>query len=394
MVQTDSMRKNARMHINARKKKIRFSLIPAACVWICATLSAVYGAPVGVFVDAPLPPETHAAATRLRVAVSPASPAVEWKGNRPIGVMIDVWEEIARRIGVTTDFVSEPTFSRLFDVLIEGGADVSLGPLAITEEREEKIDFTHPIFHSGSRIAVRQRSDYGISTTLRSFVSWQLLGLCGCVMAFVFLTGHLLWWCERRDNPSSFPPHYVNGVVEAMWWIACTIVSGGCDNKYVASRMGRAIGFAWMIGGIVLLATFTSVLTATMTAERVVGAIHGPRDLAGRTVGCQQAATSRLSAKKRGAFVQEFPTINEALVAMSLGMVEAVVAENQSLIFFVNQPSHAGVRLVGPMFETFDYGLAVPNDSPLREKLNKAILQIREDGTLERIKQTWLGNHE
>lgn len=86
-----------------------------------------------------------------------------------------------------------------------------------------------------------------------------------------FFTGHLLWWCERRDNPSSFPPHYVNGVVEAMWWIACTIVSGGCDNKYVASRMGRAIGFAWMVGGIVLLATFTSVLTATMTAERVVG---------------------------------------------------------------------------------------------------------------------------
>lgn len=376
------------------RKKVQFSLIPATCVWICATLSAVHGAPASISIDAPLPPETHAVATRLRVAVSPVSPAVEWKGDRPIGVMIDIWEEIASRIGVRSDFVSEPTISRLFDVLIAGGADVSLGPLAITEEREEKIDFTHSIFNSGSRIAVRQRMNYGIITTFRSFVSWQLFSLFGCVMAFVFFTGHLLWWCERRDNPSSFPPQYLNGVSEAMWWIACTIVSGGCDNKYVGSRMGRAIAFAWMVGGIVLLATFTSVLTATMTAERVVGTIHGPRDLAGRTVGCQKSATSTLSAKKRGAFVQEFPTINEALVAMSLGIVEAVVAENQSLIFFVNQSSHVGVRLVGPIFETFDYGLAVPNDSPLREKLNKAILQIREDGTLERIKQTWLGNHE
>ena len=39
-------------------------------------------------------------------------------------------------------------------------------------------------------------------------------------------------------------------------------------------------------------------------------------------------------------------------------------------------------------------GFGLPTGSPLREPLNAAILQMREDGTLERTLQSWLGNHE
>ena len=350
--------------------------------------------------SAPLPPEPVTvneptdAVDPIRVAVTPIASAVEWTGKRPTGVVIDIWNEIAGRIGVATDFVLEPTFVRLLEVLPAGQADVSLGPLAITAEREQMLDFTHAIFNSGMRIAVRNRDNSGFLTAVKSFLSWQLLELLGCVMALAFFTGNVLWWCERRENPNSFPRHYLRGVGEAMWWIGCTIVTGGCDNKHVGSAMGRTIAFGWMVGGIVLLASFTSVLTATMTAERVVGTIHGPRDLAGRTVGCQQAALSAKTARQRGALVEEFPTVKEALDALALGMVEAVVGENQSLMVLVNQPNRVGMRLVGPIFETFDYGFGVPTGSPLRKLLNRAILQIREDGTLDRIKSEWLGQHD
>lgn len=350
--------------------------------------------------NALLPPEpievndSTNAIDRLRVAVTPIASVVEWTGKRPTGVVIDIWNEIARRIGVASDFVLEPTFVRLLEVLPAGQADVSLGPLAITAEREQMLDFTHAIFNSGMRIAVRNRDNSGFLAAVKSFLSWQLLELLGCVMALAFFTGHVLWWCERRENPNSFPHQYLRGVGEAMWWIGCTIVTGGCDNKHVGSPLGRTIAFGWMVGGIVLLASFTSVLTATMTAERVVGTIHGPRDLAGRTVGCQQAALSAKTARQRGALVQEFPTVKEALDALALGMVEAVVGENQSLMVLVNQPNRVGMRLVGPIFETFDYGFGVPTGSPLRKRLNKAILQIREDGTLDRIKSEWLGQHD
>ena len=154
------------------------------------------------------------------------------------------------------------------------------------------------------------------------------------------------------------------------------------------------LAFAWMIGGIVLLASFTSVLTATMTAESVAGTIRGPRDLAGRTVGCQEAAVSIQSVKQRGGIPQEYPNLNEAIDALELGMVEAVVSENQQLMYLVSQPNRRNLRLVGPMFESFDYGIGLPSGSQLREDLNTAILRMREDGTLARLIERRLGRHE
>jgi len=330
----------------------------------------------------------------LRVAVLPIAAAVEWAGEQPTGVMIDIWRELARRLGVETEFVRVATFKQLLEMLPAGEADVALGPIAITQEREKIFDLTHPIFHSGFRIAVRRRDESGFLPAFRSLLSWQLVELLALLLLLVLASGHLLWWFERGDNPQSFPPQYPRGVWEAIWWIASTVVAGGCDNKHVATALGRAIAFTWMVGGIVLLAAFTSMLTATLTAEQVTGTIHGPRDLAGRRVGCQEMAVSVKVVRQRGGFPQEFSSLNDAFEALALGMVEAVLGENQQLMFLANQASFKSMKLVGPMFESFDYGLGLPSGSPSRERFNMAILQMREDGTLDRIREQWLGSHD
>ncbi|NBW96860.1 MAG: hypothetical protein EBR28_09060 [Planctomycetia bacterium] len=332
--------------------------------------------------------------TRMRVAVTPIASAVEWDGDRPVGVMIDIWEDLAGRLGVETDFVKVPTVAALLEVLPTGGADLVLGPIAITEDRERIMDLTHPIFHSGLRIAVRQRRDTGFLTALESMLSWRLLGLVGVVAGLAIISGHLLWWFERRGNDRSFPATYPRGVGEAIWWIMSTIITGGCDDKHVDSMLGRVIAFAWMVGGIGLIATFTSVLTAEMTAERVTGTIHGPRDLVGRTVGVQASGAIIPILRQRGCIPQEFNDLHDALEALELGMVDAVVAENQQLMYLVSRARRGSLVLVGPVFESFDFGLGLAENSPLREQLNGAILRMREDGTLSRLMDEWLGRHE
>ena len=331
---------------------------------------------------------------RLRVAVAPLASAVEWDGDQPTGVVIDIWRDLETRLGTETDFVRVDTFKRLLETLTSGEADVALGPFAITEERERIFDLTHPIIHSGLRIAVRQRDESGFLSALRSLFSWQLLQLLGTVLLLALASGHLLWWFEHRGNPESFPPQYPRGMWEAIWWIASTVVAGGCDNKHVASGLGRTIAFAWMVGGIMLLAAFTSVLTATLTAEQVAGNIHGPKDLAGRTVGCQEAAVTVKEVRRRGGISREFSKLKEALDALRRDELDAVVGENQQMMFLLNQSGRQSLKLVGPIFESFDYGLGLPNGSPLRERLNTAILQMREDGTFERIREQWLGRHD
>jgi len=49
------------------------------------------------------------------------------------------------------------------------------------------------------------------------------------------------------------------------------------------------------------------------------------------------------------------------------------------------------VMVVGKLFERQDYGLALPQGSPLREKFNRAILLLVESDKLEQIRTKWFG---
>ena len=368
--------------VGCRRAAVASGIVVATCLMVAIFEGSLRGEP------------TATTPRVLKVAIAPIASAVEWQNDQPTGAMIDIWKEVSRRLVISSEFIRVKTFVELMDMVREGKADVSLGPLAITEEREKMFDLTHPVFHSGMRIAVRQRNESGLVSAVRSMLSWKLLQLVGLAAALAVASGHLLWWCERGRNPRSFPPDYPRGVGEAIWWIISTIVTGGCDDKHVDGPLGRILALLWMIGGIGLIATFTSVLTATMTAERVTGMIQGPRDLAGRSIGCQEGSVTVQTIRQRGGFPQEYATILDAIDALELGMVDAVVGEAQTLMYVINESGRNEVKLVGPIFDSFDYGLALPTSSPLREELNAVILQLREDGTLTRIQETWLGVHD
>jgi glutamine transport system substrate-binding protein len=63
-------------------------------------------------------------------------------------------------------------------------------------------------------------------------------------------------------------------------------------------------------------------------------------------------------------------------------------------MYLVSRAKYGSIKLVGPVFESFDFGLGLPPDSPLREPINTAILRMREDGSLARLIDEWLGKHD
>jgi polar amino acid transport system substrate-binding protein len=80
----------------------------------------------------------------------------------------------------------------LFAATRTGEVDVLLGPLAMTEQRERMVDFTHPVAHSGLWIAILRKSDSGLLESLAALVSWELLTILAGVIGTMVLTGHLL----------------------------------------------------------------------------------------------------------------------------------------------------------------------------------------------------------
>jgi polar amino acid transport system substrate-binding protein len=49
------------------------------------------------------------------------------------------------------------------------------------------------------------------------------------------------------------------------------------------------------------------------------------------------------------------------------------------------------LHVVGPVFNPEAYGIALPQGSPLREDINRTLLEIREDGTYEKLRIKYFG---
>ena len=51
------------------------------------------------------------------------------------------------------------------------------------------------------------------------------------------------------------------------------------------------------------------------------------------------------------------------------------------------------VRMAGAVFKAEPYGIALRRDSPHREAINQAILEIFNDGPHERLSSKWFGTN-
>jgi len=374
--------------------------LAAALVVVGATIAALAArrirrvAAVGLAVAILAAGSGAAGAERVRVGVTNVGVTLQVIDGTPSGASIALWEDLRGRLGIEDEYVVFPSINAAMDAAAAGAVDLFLGPIAITRESEARLDFSHAVLHSGMRIAVRGVEPESWLGPLDILLSAEVLRLLAILAALTVIVGHLLWLFERRGNERSFPRHWPRGAWEGTWWGISTLLTGGCDDKHVDGLPGRVLALVWMIVGIGLVALFTGSLAATLTAERISGTIHGPRDLAGRVVATQAGGAASAAVRARAGVPKEFNTLDEAFAAADDGEVEAVVAENFTLRHAIARPSRADYRLVGPVFESLDVGIALAPGSPLRERLNAAILTMREDGAIESLVDRWLGGRE
>lgn len=329
-----------------------------------------------------------------RVAVKPIPPFVYTDRGSPAGFSIDLWNAIAAAVDIRTEFVVLQSVADIIDAVEQGRADVGIAAVTINAERESRVDFSHPFYRSGLRIGAPARSGPTWASSFRRFLSADLFAMLVTLVGLTLIASHLLWFIERGVNPECFPAGYFHGVGEAVWWSVATIITGGCENKAPVSLFGRLVAVAWMLGSIVLVASFTATLSSQMTAETVTGAITGPDDLPGRLVATVANTSAATDLRKRNAKVRECQDLTTALKEVADGQADAIVFDAPVLSHAVNRDWNGRVRLIGPLFEQQNYGIVVSRGSPLRKAVNQALLSLTEKGRLAELNEKWFGQRE
>ncbi|MBW4330406.1 transporter substrate-binding domain-containing protein [Stakelama sp. CBK3Z-3] len=318
--------------------------------------------------DAPSPAGTLTVATREAPPFVMKGDDGEWHG-----LAIDLWRDIARQQNLQYRIVGTD-LKGMVDGVADGRYDLSIGALTVTPQREQKVDFTHPFHTTGFGIVVGKAPPSWL-LLLRNFFTWSFLQAVLALLALLAVIGLLFWLAERRHNEDEFGGGTVRGIASGMWFSAVTMTTVGYGDKAPRSWAGKALALIWMFGAIIIISTFTGMIASSLTEGRLTGRISGPDDLSGSTIGSIRGSAAEDWLHDRGLGFQDEGSIAAGLKAVRDGKIDAFVYDRPLLAYLFREgDAGKGLRMVQGTFGRQDYAFALPQQSSLREPLNRALL--------------------
>lgn len=355
-----------------------------AVLWAVGLLAQV------TIAQEPAGPET------LKVATREVPPLVVQDKDQLSGFSIDLWKAIAEQLKVGTQFQVASDVPTLLDAVKSKQADVGIAAISVTAERDRQFDFSQPMLDSGLQILVRgtggaQDAPNPLTGLLKILFSPVVLMWLGIAALLIIIPAHLMWWLERKRPDGIIPENepYIPGIYTALWWAASTLATQA--EQMPRHWMGRVLAVLWMFTGVVFVAYYTAQLTASLTVQQIQGAINGPEDLPGKVVGTTKGSTSAAWLQQQHVGVKPFENINDAYDALLNKDVDAVVFDSPVLLYYANHTGKGRVQVVGTVFRKEDYGIVFQTGSPLRKRVDGALLALREDGTYQALYDKWFG---
>jgi len=370
------------------------SLKKGFCVLAVLAISAALAAPAYSQTVSSSAASAQGETPELRVATFIAPPSVMEQNGTLTGFSVDLWNAIAARLKLKTSYQVMPDVSHLEEAMRSKNADLTLG-LIITSARDEVFDFSIPTLQAGLQIMVRDTGEKAqtanpLSDLLRLLFSRTTVLWLGMAILIVLIPAHVVWFLDRRQEDSMLSNrNYFPGIFEVIYWGLSSLTSQAqtMPRHWVA----RALSIFWMFTSVVFVALYTAQLTTTLTVEQIRGAIEGPGDLPGKPVATLANSTATDYLRAQNAQVQEFATTDQMFKALQDKKVDAVVTAAPLLLYYAAHEGKGLVKTVGPEFNTAPAAIMVQLDSPLRRKINVALIALRDNGTYQQIYDKWFG---
>ncbi len=324
----------------------------------------------------------------VRVAVKPIAPFVFKQGTEWTGFSIDLWNALAQSLKVDTTWVEVTTVGEQVQAVKSGKADAAIAAITITKQRENDVDFTQPYFDSGLQVMVHAQAGSRILDVFDS-IPWSTIAtLLGAFIVIMFVMANVLWLVERRSS-QHFPKGYLKGMGEGLWGVALIVATGEHGDREAPRVVKRLIVFFMWLVGVVLIAQLTATVTSTQTIDRLNSKIRGPADLAGKKIATVHGTVAADYLTEQGLLYVDVASAEEGSDLVLQGEVQALVFDAPTLQYLAMKRGNGVLRVVGPIFASQKYGIAVVDGSPLRKRINRALLEMYEDGRYRALYNKW-----
>jgi polar amino acid transport system substrate-binding protein len=335
--------------------------------------------------------QTQAGTSKSKtVAIRLISPFVIEQNGTYSGFSIDLWRAIERELGWNSTFVRKENVGALLEAVVNREADLGIAAISITSKREEIIDFSQPMMDSGLQIMVRASASGGtpIRNMLNFLSSEGFFELLLVLAVLIFVPLPIIWLVERPKGSQMIEAKTkVGAFFKSLWWTTTTLIGQGTDTPM--SIGGKLIAVTWMFVGLVFVSYFTGNITAALTVQKLESGISGPSDLYGRAVVTVKGTTSAQFLDQLGIANRQEADVQAAFAAIATGKADAMIYDAPILQHYAATTGRGVVEMAGPIFRPESYGIAFPLQSPLREDVNRVLLQLRENGVYRELYDKW-----
>ncbi|KAI5412676.1 hypothetical protein KIW84_057358 [Lathyrus oleraceus] len=295
------------------------------------------------------------------------------KDKNPPGVKgycIDVFEaainllpySVPRKYILYGDGNRNPDYSQLVNEVALNTYDAAVGDVTIVPNRTRILDFTQPFMESGLVVVVPVKE---IKSSPWAFLKPFTAQMWCVTGAFFLFVGAVVWILEHRHNPEFRGP----------------------PKKQIMTIFWRE----------------HPSLTSILTVQQLSSQIEGVESLISSTqlIGIQDGSFAKrylidelniqpsriISLKDPKAYVDALTRGPKA------GGVMAIVDELPYIELFMSS-TDCKFRTVGQEFTKSGWGFGFQRDSPLAVDMSTAILQLSENGDLQKIHDKWISRHD
>lgn len=322
------------------------------------------------------PPQAGESQATLRIAVFDRPPfTYKDEGGVWSGLSIELWEQIAARLGLRYRYVELP----LIDVvpqLRDGKCDLSPA-MALSGDQADQVEFTEPyLFSHGAAVTARK----SLLQTLGSFRAIILNKRVMLIMAGMFLGmlmfSLLLIAAETKHERGHFSGTLPKRIGSALWFSAVTMTTVGYGDKTPLSPLGRLISFFWMLVGVLLIALFTGTIASDITRAETREQVASFADLARFRVGCIEGGRMDFLLNAAGIRAIRYRGIEESITGFRTGTINAFVGDAVTLQYLMNRHNPGALEIFNLPDSALLYAFATRPGLPQLAQINRELLRI------------------
>lgn len=307
------------------------------------------------------------------------------------GFSIDILEEVGERLDWEFTYREAKDFAEMLGAIQTFQADFAAANISITSAREADMDFSQPIFDAGLIVLAPVGGGANIFSVL---FSRDLLLWVGGAILLLLGAGAMISRLETQPSEVKdvdYDDGKIGGVGEGIWWAVNVVTQAGFEIPSPKTRAGRFLAFTLILTGLFAVSAFVAQITASLTVSELSSQVDSYNDLHGKRVGTTAASTSSEFLETRRIDYRGFASLDDMFQALEAGELDAVVHDLPILAYFAANQGQGRYELVGRVFRSEKYGIAMIEGHYGKEALNRALLQMREDGTYDNLVREWFG---